>query len=188
MDASQLSQKELFHFALYASKNQRTDESIIYLKEFLKSEPENPEAMFLIGSQYAELAMFDEGIEYMRQTLEIAPEAHLVRFQMSMLYFSLNKKEETLTGLAPLLEIEESDPFNRFAMGITALINGESSECIALLKQGLEIELNNPALVDNINNMIAAIEKREQSPESEDTEITTDEANAGEMFLSVYKK
>ena len=183
MSAPDLTAKELFHFALYASKMNRIDDSVIYLKQFLELEPNNADALFLMGSHYAELSLFEEGIEFMRQALTYAPEAHLIRFQMSMLHFSLNQAEQCRTELAPLLEISEDNPFYHFAHGITFLMDKDEATSISSLKKGLEFELNNPSLQQNIEKMIGMLEKRD----TEKSESDSEDSNAGEMFLSVYK-
>jgi len=177
------SQKELFHLALHASKNQRTDESLRYLKQLLKQEPEHPEALFLIGSEYAEISMFDEAIECMSKALVLLPEADVVRFQLAMLHFAMNNYHESKELLSTLLEATADNPYHFLAKGITLLANDSKEEALTELKQALTMPLNNPALVANMEQFIGHIEKNIDNPEL----IDLPNENSREMFLSAYK-
>ncbi|MCW8877937.1 MAG: hypothetical protein OQK04_11760 [Kangiellaceae bacterium] len=182
-----LTQRELFHFALYASKNQRTDDSIKYLKAFLKNEPNNAEALFLLGSEYAEISMVDEAKEELSKALEIAPQADLVRFQLAMLHFSTNDIEHTQSILEPLATASTDNPYQNLATGVFSLIENNPDQAIENFELALTKELNNPALVANIESFIKNIKSRNQQDSAGEETAGDAEKQAGEMFLSVYK-
>ncbi len=183
MEIKNLSPRELLHFALHASKNGRTDFAIQYLKQLVTNEPENLDALFLLGSEYAEISLFDEAISSLQKALTIAPDAHIVRFQLGMLFLTLNQNENASEHLKNLETLPEDNAIFHYAKGLQAIIENDLETSKSYLKQGLSLPNDNPSLKSNISKLLENISTAAQD---EPTGFSDKDDNASSMFLSVY--
>lgn len=182
MDISLLTQKELLHFALYATTNNRSDHSIMYLKAFLKNEPNHVDALFLLGSEYAEINMYDEAIVYLERALAISPDAHLIRFQLGMMQLTLGNDQNSRETITPLLSIDDNNPIKHFALGINSIIAKNALDAVEKINKGLQLGSDNISLVNNMTKLVETLNSNIEQSSSEEGQADNS------MFLSIYNK
>ena len=125
MDLDNLSPRELLHFALYATQNDRSDHAIIYLKQLLQLQPQDAQAMFLLGAEYAQLNMHDEALAWMAEAVEAGPDNHLARFQLGLMHFSLDNHTAARQNLSLLPPTDEGDPLLHYARALLAYMDND---------------------------------------------------------------
>jgi tetratricopeptide (TPR) repeat protein len=188
MELDNLSPRELLHFALNASNNDRSDLAIQYLKKLISLEEDNVQGLFLLGSEYAEIKMYDEALEFMDKALAIAPDAHIVRFQQAMLLLTLGKQEQAIELVKPMLELEDTNALKHFTLGLISLHNNELEEGKNHIEFGLTLDDDNEALMKNMQAILNNLNKSTSTQDSSDENDSDDEgASSGKIFLSAYE-
>lgn len=187
MELDNLSPRELLHFAINASNNGRADLAIQYLKKLVAEEPENPEALFLLGSEYAEINMFDEAISFMEKALKVSPDAHIIRFQLGMLLLTLNQNDDAKSCLTPLESIEDNHEIYHYGQALLAIIDEDIEKGQQFLQQGLSLPNSNPSLEANMQKLMEKISAGNvDNNQTEKTDSEADSQNTSNLFLSVY--
>ena len=192
MEISPLTCRELMHFALYTSKIKRADLTIQYLKQLIQIEPDNVDALFLLGSEYAEINLIDEGVEAMEKALQLSEEAHLVRFQLAMLQLSIGENQKAIDGLTHLEDLPEEALLYHYAKGMLALMDEHIETAMDWLTKGLSLPTDNQPLQVNMQALLDKIKRAEKNNETSELLKNEDESddnkNASKLFLSIYDK
>jgi tetratricopeptide (TPR) repeat protein len=142
-----LDTEELMHLALTANQAGDHENSILYLKEVLKTEPDHGYALYLLGAQHAQLKMFARAIEEIARAIEVEPEIPATaHFQLGLLYLTSGAVPEAMMAWAPLDALGENDALFVFKRGLVHMIQDEFPECIENLERGIQINALYPAL------------------------------------------
>jgi len=156
-----LSQGELLALALEASRRLDTGHAMAYLKEACSRTDAQPQALFMLGSEYAQLGLMEEAKAHMARAVEAAPGFAIARFQLGMLHITSGEVEHARAAWEALAELPEGHPqryLTAFHRGMLHLVADEFDAAIAELQQGLAQNQENEALNGDMRKVIDAIE------------------------------
>lgn len=183
MDISDITDQELWHFAIHCAETGRHDHAIIYLKKLIKIEVNNIDALILLSSEYAEIKMFDESLLILNKcrTLTNSP---LPQFQICLLLVVQNKQVELDFELQELMKLAKDNAFYYYA-SILNFLNQDKldqvdvyfSDARSCENQNEFIEKNLLSIYKNLNNQI---------PEAELNKEKASNNLEQSMFLSAY--
>jgi tetratricopeptide (TPR) repeat protein len=157
-----LNQSELLALALEASRRSDSGHAMAYLKEAATRADASAQALFLLGSEYAQVGLFAEAAEHMSRALVVSPDLAIARFQLGMLHLTSGQPELAQAVWAPLATLQDGHPqaayLKPFHRGMEHLIADRFDEALAALSAGVEANLENPALNGDMRKVIDAIQ------------------------------
>lgn len=171
-NTARLDSEELLHLALKASQNNKTEDSIEYLKRAIELSPKFGKAYYLLGALHAELGMYDRAIEEMTEAIRLEPTIDAAHFQLGLLYITSGQLDNAIDAWKSLDTLGENHPFWLFKEGMIHLAHDEFEECIQKLEQGIKLNTINQALN---NDMQKVIEKARTAFEPSTSESKTDQ-------------
>lgn len=143
MDISHLSNQELWHFAIHCAESGRHDHAIIYLKQLIKIDINNIDALILISSEYAEIKMFDESLLHLNKC-KLLTNSPLPKFQICLVLVVQNKQNELNLGLKELMELDKDNAFYHYA-SILNVLNQDlliKLKLISMMQEVVKIKMN----------------------------------------------
>ena len=149
-----LDSEELLHLALRATQENKTEESIEYLKRAIELSPKFGKAYYLLGALHAEIGLYDRAIEEMTKAIELEPSMSAAHFQLGLLYITSGQVEQAREIWKALDEYGETHPFWLFKEGMLHLAADDYERCIELLTQGIALNKINPALNKDMQRVI----------------------------------
>lgn len=193
-----LDSEELLHLALRATKENKTEDSIEYLKRSIELSPKFGKAYYLLGALHAEIGLYDRAIEEMTKAIELEPSISAAHFQLGLLYMTSGQVEQARETWKALDEYGETHPFWLFKEGMLHLAADDFERSIELLSQGIALNKINPALNKDMQNVIertkAALANTTQEQPKPDGKSDTQPTEESEkikkrkhVLLSAYK-
>lgn len=185
-----LSNDELFHFALEANKSDRHDIAIGYLKQLIESDPEHEQGLFLLGAEYAQVGLFNEAIKHMEKVVGLTSTLPMANFQLGLLYMAMEEPAKAKASWETVLKSGDDDYIYVFSQALIRLVSNHQDEAKILLQEGLELS-NDSDLNTQMENVLNAIGNVEMVPTAKE-EATIDaapeeEENTNQLFLSMYQ-
>lgn len=166
-----LTQGELLALAREASRRDDTGHALAYLKEASARDDASPQALFLLGSEYAQLGLMDDAKANMGRAAAAAPDFAIAHFQLGMLHVTSGEVDAAKAAWAPLALLGEDHPqayLATFHKGMLHLVADEFDDAIAALTAGLGQNHENEALNTDMRRVIDAIEHLPgRSPEAQ---------------------
>lgn len=185
--------EELLHFAIDASQNRRHDVAIGYLKQLLDNTPDNTEATYLLGAEYAQIGMFDRAKVLMLKALDRQPNLRIAIFQIGLLDMATGEYDSAVSSWERV-KSDKEDYLHCFASGLIYLVQENVAESKHWMTLGIEKNKENEALnrdmqsilesIDHINLTNASKSSGEMIKSRSESEL--EPANA--LFLSAYSK
>ncbi|MBN7836302.1 tetratricopeptide repeat protein [Stenotrophomonas pavanii] len=154
-----LDAEELFHVALSAMQQGRDGEALTCLKQLLKLHPDHPEALHLLGAQYAQLRMFGRAEATWTSLLVSHPEHAAARFQLGRLLLLKGDANAVANVLQPLAATTED--LGYYAAAVIAASQDNVGRTERALVQGLACPQSNPAVTDDMRQWLQRL--REQA-------------------------
>ena len=135
-----LTQQELLALALEASQRGDTAHAVAYLKTAAARPDALPEALFMLGSEYAQAGLIDDARASMARSIEIAPTYAIARFQLGLLTLTTGDAAGALHILEPLEQLPPEHPqafLHDFQRGLKHLIADQFAPTVEALEQGI---------------------------------------------------
>ena len=178
-----LDPQELKFLAIQASRDNRADQALSYLKQAIRQAPADGELHYLLAAEHAQLGMYDRAAEGMERAITLTPGLHTARLQLGLLYLTQADVEASTRTLTPLAEREGGNYFGLFAQGLLHLMHDRFPECRAALTQGIALNNQNNALNGDMQKILDALPppglEQQQAPAA-----PTD----SNVWLSAYKQ
>lgn len=165
---STLTQAELLALALASSRND-SGSALAYLKEAASRADVSAEALFMLGSEYAQLKLLPEAHASLTRAIELSPTLHIARFQLGLLQLSSGQVDEARATWAPLTLLDEQHPqryLEVFHCGLISLIADQFEEAAQALQEGLRLNRSNAPLNADMLRILDAIEHLPGRPTS----------------------
>jgi tetratricopeptide (TPR) repeat protein len=151
---------ELMHLALYAAKQDRNEDAIGYLRRILDEQPDDVQALYMLGALHAQIGMYDRAVAEMSRAVEVAPRAlPTASFQLGLLHLTAGRVAEAEQAWASLDELGEGNPLYLFKRGMLSLAADRFEDCIADLQQGIALNSANESLNEDMRKVIARAQR-----------------------------
>lgn len=200
---SKLTQAELLAIALDASRRDDAGHALAYLKEAAGRADATGQALFMLGSEYAQLGLVAEAKASMARAVELGPDFPLARFQLGMLHVTSGEVEAAKGAWAPLAVLRPPHPqayLAAFYRGMLHLVADEFDAAMQALGEGVALNHDNEPLNRDMRRVIDAIEHlpgREAKAPATVAPLATvardvlggePEAEPSHLFISAYKQ
>jgi len=178
---SLLDQAELFQLAMTASAGGDSGTTIAYLKAAVSRSDATAHAHYLLGAEYAQIALYDRAMDAMEAAIALDPSLWTARLQLALLYLGANREDRAAETLGPLSQRPEDEPLQRFSDGLLRLIGNDLPGAQQVLADGIARNTVNPALNGDMQRIIDEIQRRTGDAPAEDTGTDADH-----ILLSAY--
>lgn len=180
-----LTQAELLALALEASRRDDTGHAMAYLKEAAARDDASAEALFMLGSEYAQIGLIAEAQQAMARSLERPGALPIARFQLGLLQLTSGDPLSAQTTWMPLAQLPDSHPqayLKTFQRGMNELIADAFDAALASLRAGIAANQENAALNADMAKVIDAIlhlpGRDAEAPDAEPLQARATEADA----------
>jgi tetratricopeptide (TPR) repeat protein len=181
---------ELLHLALEASRQDRHEEAITYLKRALALAPEDARLHYLLGAEHAQIGLYDRAVEEMQQAVKINPALETAHFQLGLLHITSGRVEAAQEAWKPLDKLGAEHPLFLFKTGLLHLAKDEFRECEQHLRRGMAANKLNAALNNDMARVLKEIEGRTPSPSGTNPSggATPKPGTPKHVLLSAYRR
>jgi tetratricopeptide (TPR) repeat protein len=144
---------------LAASSQDRGEDAIALFQQAARAAPSSGVPHFLIGSEYASRGDVPAAELAFCNAVLLAPAFVLARYQLGLLQFTSQRPAAALLTWEPLLALPPGQPLPHFVRGFAALAQDLHQEALAHYRAGLACETDNPALFEDIERMVQAVQR-----------------------------
>lgn len=185
-----LSEKELFHIALKEIQEGNHGSGMTHLKQLLEINPDSTDGHFLLGAEYAQLAMYDEAEAHLTKAVELTPELDIARFQLALVQLARGNFQTVKNTLQSLLTSDKTY-LQLFAKGIISCVENQPEDAIRLIEEGIQNNQENPSLNTDMEGVITAIRNLPTAEPDQPGEAAESEDETGlvgsDYLLGAYK-
>lgn len=162
-----LTHVELLAVALEASRRGDAAQALACLKASAERPDAPAQALFMLGSEYAQLGLVDPAKAAFGRAVARGPDFPLARFQLGMLHLTCGEVDAARDVWAPLAALAASHPqayLACFCRGLCHLVAEEFSLAMQALADGLALNNDNPPLNDDMRRVLDAIRQGPGNP------------------------
>jgi len=188
MVTATLDEDELVHLALRASREQRQDEAMAYLKRAIDAFPNSARAHYLLGAEYAQIGMVDRAIEAMSAAVRLDPALSTAQFQLGLLHFTIGRRREAELAWKPLDKLKPTDSLFLFKSALLHWLDDDTTASIRELEQGIANNAFSEPLNEDMRRVLRDVQARAASraaPSADANQVTSPSTHA---LLSAYRK
>ena len=182
---------ELLHLALEASRQDKHEEAITYLKRALALAPEDARMHYLLGAEHAQIGLYDRAVEEMQQAVKLNPALETAHFQLGLLHITSGRVDAAAEAWKPLDRLPAEHPLLLFKTGLLHLAKDEFSDCEQCLRRGIAANKFNAALNNDMARVLKEVEGRippPGTPPDAKTPATPKPTTPKHVLLSAYRR
>ncbi|MFT4926013.1 MAG: tetratricopeptide (TPR) repeat protein [Phenylobacterium sp.] len=170
-----------------AAMQQQQPPALETLQQILSAWPHDGPLCFLYASELAAQQHYDQALAAFTDAVTFAPELHIARLQLCLLAASNEALELMQQHLPVLVALGEQDPIGCFAGALTAIFADDQPEgnvnASRLLQQGIKLNQQNPALNQDMEQLLSRIN---QAPAESESETNTSNTLDRSVLLDIY--
>lgn len=134
-------------------KARRFDEAIPFLKDLIKTNPDNELALGMLASIYAEIQMQDKAIALYEHILSINPDNSLACFQLGLILFNSQQFDKAIKIWEPALADAKNFMVHYFS-GLAYLQQKQPAQAKKLLEKAQQHMPTDHHLKNNLNDLL----------------------------------
>lgn len=177
-----LTQDELLHLAVEATRRGEHGASISYLKEGVSRFPDDAKLAYVLGAEFAQIGIYDKAEYEMQRAVSIDPELYTASFQLGLLQMTLGKVEEAKLSWKNIDSLSNEHSLWLFKTGLEQLASEQYLDARKLLEQGIKGNDFSPELNRDMETILTSMPADDVNIEK----LNTDSV-AGKAWLSSYK-
>ena len=144
------------------------DEAIAILKDVLTEDPEDTNALYLLGMSYSKQQMYPEAIDSLTQVVRLVPDFPPAQFELAICYQNQGEKEKALEQYRKTLELDPNNPDAAYNAGLILFGQNRAEEALVLFEKAVSLRPEDPAFLEmtgrceiHQGNLVMAIEHLE---------------------------
>ncbi len=151
---------ELLQLALQASKENRNEQSITYLKRALDLKPREGRLHYMLAAEHAQMGLYDRAAEEMAKAVELDPSLVTAYFQLGLLHLTSGRVAQAESAWRPLDKLGPDHFLHLFKTGMLHLARDEFKECKSCLERGIKANNFNEALNVDMRRVLHDVQER----------------------------
>jgi len=124
------------------------DGAITILKDVLAKDPQDPNALYLIGMSYSKKQMYTEAIEALTQVVQLAPNFPPAQFELAICYQNRGDKDKALEHYQKTLELDSNNPDGAYNAGLILFGQNRVDEALALFEKAVSLRPDDPVYLE----------------------------------------
>lgn len=177
---SNLTQEEILHLAIEATRKGEHGSSISYLKEGVSRFPNDAKLAYVLGAEFAQIGIYDKAESEMQRAVLLDQDLYTASFQLGLLQMTLGKVDDAKLSWKNIDRLPEAHSLWLFKTGLEQLADNKNVEAKVLLEQGIAANDFSPELTRDITMILESI--------ADSTSDVVDSTNsaAGQAWLNAY--
>ncbi|SRR6266446_2909251 len=151
---------ELLQLALQASKENRNEQSITYLKRALDLKPREGRLHYMLAAEHAQMGLYDRAAEEMAKAVELDSSLVTAHFQLGLLHLTSGRVAQAESAWRPLDKLGPDHFLHLFKTGMLHLARDEFKECKSCLERGIKANNFNEALNVDMRRVLQDVQER----------------------------
>lgn len=176
-----LTQDELLHLAVEATRRGEHGASISYLKEGVSRFPDDAKLAYVLGAEFAQIGIYDKAQLEMQRAVSIDPELFTASFQLGLLQMTLGKVEEAKLSWKNIDKLPQEHSLWLFKTGLEKLAAEQYAEAKKLLEQGMIFNDFSPELNRDMDTVLSSMPEHNTLLTKPDNDLL-----AGQARLNAY--
>jgi tetratricopeptide (TPR) repeat protein len=177
---SNLTQEEILHLAIEATRKGEHGSSISYLKEGVSRFPDDAKLAYVLGAEFAQIGIYDKAESEMQRAVALNPELYTASFQLGLLQMTLGKVDDAKLSWKNIDRLPEEHALWLFKTGLEHLADNKNAEAKVLLEQGIAVNDFSPELTRDMSMILETM-----AGNTNDVVESTNSA-AGQAWLNAY--
>jgi tetratricopeptide (TPR) repeat protein len=124
------------------------DAAISLLKSILEKNPEDPNALYLIGISYSRKKMLPEAIDVLTQVTQLSPKFAPAYFELGVCYEQQGDQAKALEYFQKTMELDTANPDAAYNSGLILFGQNRMDEALTLFEKALELRPDDPAYLE----------------------------------------
>jgi tetratricopeptide (TPR) repeat protein len=124
------------------------DGAIAILKEVLAKNPEDSNALYLIGMSYSKKQLYAEAVEALTQFVQLVPTFPPAYFELGVCCQNQGEKEKALEYYRKTLDLDPGNPDAAYNAGLILFGLNRADEALAYFERALEVRPADPEYLD----------------------------------------
>ena len=178
-----LTQDELLHLAVEATRRGEHGASISYLKEGVSRFPEDAKLAYVLGAEFAQIGIYDKAEYEMQRAVSIDPELYTASFQLGLLQMTLGKVEDAKLSWKNIDNLSKEHSLWLFKNGLELLADEQYLDARKFLEQGIKVNDFSPELNRDMDVILSSIPAEDVKLEKLDSDFV-----AGQARVDLYTK
>jgi tetratricopeptide (TPR) repeat protein len=145
--------------------------SLSEIEQAVGADPESPALRHLLGAHYAQAGRYEEAERELYRAISLDPRAHIARMQLGMLYLTKGDPHRAISTWLPLEALDDANALKAFKRGLEALIRNDFAGCTRWLNQGIAQNDANPALNQDMRQILTRVASYEKAPVPETARV-----------------
>lgn len=176
-----LTQEELLHLAVEATRRGEHGSSISYLKEGVTRFPDDAKMAYVLGAEFAQIGIYDKAELEMQRAVSIDSELYTASFQLGLLQMTLGKIEEAKLSWNNIDNLPKEHSLWLFKTGLTRLAEEQFLDARKLIEQGIASNDFSPELNRDMDIILTSMPAEGVNVEKSDSDSV-----AGQARLNAY--
>jgi len=146
------------------------DGAIATLTDVLAKEPEDTNALYLMGLSYSKKQMYAEAVESLIQVVRLVPDFPPALFELAVCYQNLGETDKALENYQKTLELDPENPDAAYNAGLILFGQNRMDEALIRFKKAVSLKPDDPAYLEmagrceiHQGNLVKAIEHLEKA-------------------------
>jgi Flp pilus assembly protein TadD/2-polyprenyl-3-methyl-5-hydroxy-6-metoxy-1,4-benzoquinol methylase len=143
----------------------RLDQAAPLYQRVLTLEPNNPEALNLLGMAAMQNGQHQAGIELIRRAIAVNGRQSAYHFNLGVALQTVGAMEDAVASFrrALVLKPGDADTYNNLGNALAAL--GKLDEAQTAFRKALSLDPNNPAVLNNLGTVFWTLERKDEAEE-----------------------
>jgi predicted TPR repeat methyltransferase len=155
--------KDMLDRAVAAHQSGKFNEARIQYEKLLDGDPENPDALYLLGGIYYQGNNPRLAAELISQAIQSAPDRDYFYNHLGLALNSMGNMDDAMDAFQTALAINAENPETYNMMGKVLKAKGKTSEAIVAFRQAVELD---PEYIDACHNLGGELLKQNQPEEA----------------------
>jgi tetratricopeptide (TPR) repeat protein len=124
------------------------DGAIVSLQGFLEKNPENPNALFLLGVSYARKKRCQEAVDTLTRATELSPEVPVAHFELGLCYRELGDLPKALEAYDAATQADPANADSAYNAGLILFETNRIDEALVRFEKALASKPEDPELLE----------------------------------------
>jgi tetratricopeptide (TPR) repeat protein len=124
------------------------DGAIADLKPILEKNPQDPNALYILGMAHQKKAQWAEAEAAFLKVRELTPGFPAVHYQLGVCYQQAGEAEKALASYAKAMELDPANPDSAYNSGLILFSKAQAAEALALFEKALALRPDDPAFLE----------------------------------------
>jgi len=146
------------------------DGAIAIMKDVLAKDPEETNALYLMGMSYSKKQMYTEAIESLTKVVQLVPDFPPAQFELAICYQNQGDEDKALEHYQKTLKLDPNNPDAAYNAGFILFGQDRVEEALALFEKAVSLRPDDPAYLEmtgrceiHQGNLVKAIEHLEKA-------------------------